>query len=59
MNDHFREMLNRLGLAFEGRWKSFLVEGEGGLLEFCRFVVLNPARTARVNRFGEYRKESI
>ncbi|MGH8064194.1 MAG: transposase [Candidatus Entotheonellia bacterium] len=47
-----------VGHVFQGRFKAILVERESYLLELCRYIVLNPVRTATVSRPEHYRWSS-
>jgi REP element-mobilizing transposase RayT len=40
----FNRRHRRVGHIFQGRFKAILVEKESYLLEFCRYIVLNPVR---------------
>jgi REP element-mobilizing transposase RayT len=42
----FNRRHGRVGHVFQGRFKAIVVERESYLLELCRYVVLNPVRTA-------------
>src|SRR5262249_53775508 len=48
----------RVGHVLQGRFKAMLVERETSLLELCRYIVLNPVRTATVSRPEHYRWSS-
>ena len=47
----FNRRHRRVGHLFQGRFKAILVEKEAHLLELCRYVVLNPLRIKRKDRF--------
>jgi len=55
LNDVYTQAFNRrhrrVGHLFQGRFKAILVEKESHLLELCRYVVLNPLRVKRKDRF--------
>ena len=49
-----------VGHVFQGRYKAILIQKESHLLEVCRYVVLNPMRSKRVDvperwRWSSYR----
>ncbi|MCK4783192.1 MAG: hypothetical protein KAV87_05525, partial [Desulfobacteraceae bacterium] len=43
-NQRFDLRHERVRHLFQGRYKAFLVEKEGHLLELSRYIVLNPVR---------------
>ena len=45
----FNRRHQRVGHAFQGRYKSILVDKESYLLELCRYIVLNPLRAGMVS----------
>jgi putative transposase len=45
---YFNKRHRRAGYLFQGRYKAIHVEKEAHLLEFCRYVVLNPVRARLV-----------
>lgn len=47
----FNRRHRRVGHLFQGRFKAILIEKEAHLLELCRYVVLNPLRVKRKDRF--------
>ena len=54
----FHRRYGTVGHVFQGRFKAILVERESYLLELCRYIVLNPVRTATVSRPEQYRWSS-
>jgi len=46
----FNRHHKRPGHVFQGRFKAILVDKENHLLELCRYVVLNPVRSRRVEK---------
>ncbi len=54
----FNRRHNRTGHVFGGRFRSIAVERDEHLLEAARYIVLNPLRTTRPRRFGDWRWSS-
>jgi putative transposase len=58
LNGVYTQSLNRkyarVGHVFQGRYKAILVEREGYLLEFGRYVVLNPVRAHMVSDVADW-----
>lgn len=54
----FNARHQRSGHLFQGRFKSFLIEGETYFAEVLRYVVLNPVRAKMVQRPEDYRWSS-
>lgn len=54
----FNRRHNRSGHVFEGRFKSIAVEREQHFLEAARYIVVNPVRTVRPQRFVDWRWSS-
>ena len=50
----FNRKHSRIGLLFQGRYKSILVQNDEHLLELCRYIVLNPVRAGMVNQPKEW-----
>jgi REP element-mobilizing transposase RayT len=50
---------NRIGHAFQGRFKGILVERESHLLELARYVLLNPVRAGMVANPEDCRWSSL
>ena len=50
----FNKRHGRTGHLFGGRYKSFLVEGGGYLMEVARYIVLNPVRAGMVAHPRDY-----
>lgn len=46
----FNRRHDRVGHLFQGRFKAVVVQKDSHLLEACRYVVLNPVRSKRVER---------
>ena len=60
MNHQIRHYLRRHGTSgtghiYQGRFKSFPIEGEAHLLAVCRYVEANPVRAGLVDRAEDYR----
>ncbi|MBI2358431.1 MAG: transposase [Deltaproteobacteria bacterium] len=62
LNGVYTQRFNRrhgtVGHVFQGRFKAILVERDTYLLELCRYVVLNPVRTATVPSAERWRWSS-
>jgi putative transposase len=56
--DWFNRRHERSGHLFQGRFKSFLIDGDTYFAEVLRYVVLNPVRANIVARPEEYRWSS-
>ena len=50
----FNRAHQRVGHAFQGRYKAILVEKDSHLLELCRYVVLNPVRAGMAAKPDEW-----
>lgn len=48
----------KVGHLFQGRYKAFVVEKEGYLLEIARYIVLNPVRSHKVKYPGQWKWSS-
>ncbi|MDA0840789.1 MAG: transposase [Planctomycetota bacterium] len=55
---YFNWKWGRSGHLFQGRFKSFLVEGESYLRQLILYVHRNPLRAGRVERLSDYRWSS-
>lgn len=58
LNGVYTQRFNRrhgcVGHLFQGRFKAIVVDRDSYLLELCRYVVLNPIRTAMVKHIEHY-----
>jgi REP element-mobilizing transposase RayT len=54
----FNRRHRRPGTLLESRFRSVLVQKESHLLELLRYIVLNPVRTGRVKRAGDWKWSS-
>jgi REP element-mobilizing transposase RayT len=54
----FNRRHNRVGHAFQGRYKAILVDKDNYLLELCRYIVLNPVRSGIVKGAGQWQWSS-
>ncbi len=54
----FNRRHDRVGHVLQGRFKSFLVDRHGYLLELSRYIVLNPVKTGFVKRPEDWRWSS-
>jgi len=48
----------KTGHVFQGRYKAIIVDKDAYLLEFCRYVVLNPVRAHAVDRPEDWKWSS-
>ncbi len=51
---YFNRQHNRVGHVFQGRFKAILVEKDAYLIEFSRYVVLNPVRAGMVDQAEDW-----
>lgn len=62
LNGVYTQRFNSLhgsgGRVFQGRFKAILAEGDGYLLELCRYIALNPLRLKAVKNINRYRWSS-
>jgi putative transposase len=54
----FNRSQKRVGHVFQGRYKGILVEKETYLLEWARYVVVNPVRARMVDSPGQWPRSS-
>ena len=62
LNGQYTQAFNRnhrrVGHAFQGRYKSIIIEKDTHLLELCRYVVLNPVAAGIVEEPGQWKWSS-